>query len=302
VIAQPAGFVTAAGGTEYFAMSQSPLVDGNATGISLWRLTNTSSLSGFSPQLSLTETSVPTQAYTAGVHALQKPGPRPLLNCDNKASCIGATNPPQQSPLPIDSGSGKVYGAWLRAGVVYLTTATAVQGPGGAEFFHGGIDWRPLDLHDGVAWVALQPSTTTRAVHRVNQGIVDVSGENMLYPSVAINGPGEGVIGVTLVGPNRYPSQAYLPFTKAGPIASVELAARGVGPNDGFSGTIDGGYRTRWGDYGAADVAPDGTVWFANEYIAQKCALPEWSVDSTCGFTRTFLANWSTRVNAYNPR
>ncbi len=302
VIAQPAAFVDAAGGTEYFGMTQSPFVNGNATAISLWRLTNTSSLNGSSPQLSLTETSVGTQPYTAGVHALQKPGPTPLLDCENKHRCIGVTNPDQQSPLPLDGGSGKAYGAWLRGGVVYLTTATAVQGPGGAEYFNGGVDWRPIDLHDGVAWFALQPSTSSQAVQRVNQGIVDVPGENMIYPSVAMNADGEGVIGVTLVGPNRYPSQAYLPFTTAGPTAAVQLAAPGIGPNDGFSGTADGGYRTRWGDYAAADVAPNGTVWFANEYIAQQCGVAVFRADPTCGFTRTFFANWSTRVNAYNPR
>ncbi|HJX08029.1 MAG TPA: hypothetical protein VJ736_08160 [Actinomycetota bacterium] len=302
VISQPANFVDAAGGTEYFGMTQSPFVDGNATGISLWRLTNTSSLNGSSPDLSLTETSVPTQAYTAGVDALQKPGPTPLLTCENKLWCIGIDYPDQKSPLPLDGGSARVYGAWLRRGVVYLTTVTAVAGPGGAEFSASGVRWHPIDLHDGVAWFALRPSTTSQYVQRVNQGIVDVPGENMLFPSVAMNAHGEGVTGVTLVGPDRYPSQAYIPFTTAGPTASVEIAAPGVGPNDGFTGTGDGGYDTRWGDYGAADVAPDGTVWFANEYIAQKCSFAEWRADPTCGFTRTFFANWSTRVNAYNPR
>jgi hypothetical protein len=302
VISQPAGFVDAAGGTAYFAMTQSPLVDGNATGISLWRLVNTSSLNGSAPNLSLTETSVPTGPYTTGVAALQRPGPTPLLTCENAPSCIGADNPDQKSPLPLAAGSGKVYGAWLRKGVVYLTTVTAVAGPGGAEYSASGVRWHPIDLHDGVAWFALRPSTTNQSVQRVNDGIVDVPGENMLFPSVAMNADGEGVIGMTLVGSHRYPSHAYIPFTTAGPTAQVEIAAPGIGPNDGFTGTFDGGYRTRWGDYGAADVAPDGTVWFANEYIAQQCGFSRWYADPTCGFTRTFFANWSTRVSAYNPR
>ena len=182
-----------------------------------------------------------------------------------------------------------------------MTTGTAVAGQGGAEFYAGGVKWRPIDLHDGVAWFALRPSTTTAAVQRLNQGIVDVPGQNMTYPTVAMNAAGDGVIGVTLVGPGRYPSAAYIPFTTAGATASVEIAGRGVGPNDGFTGTADGGYRTRWGDYGAADVAPDGTVWFANEYIAQQCSDAAFNADPTCGFTRSFFANWSTRVSAYNP-
>jgi hypothetical protein len=300
VISQPADFVSAHGGTEYLAMSQSPYAVGAATGISLWRLTNTSSLNA-TPRLALTETSVPTQAYTGGVHALQKPGPTPLLDCENSKPCIGAANPVQKSPLPTDGGSGKVYGAWLRGGVVYLTTATAVAGSGGAEYFAGGVKWRSIDLHGGVAWFALRPSTTTNAVQRVNEGIVDVPGQNMTYPTVAMNAAGDGVIGVTLVGPGVYPTAAYIPFTTAGATAAVEIAGAGVGPNDGFTGTADGDYRTRWGDYGAADVAPDGTVWFANEYIAQRCTDATFNADPTCGFTRSFFANWSTRVSAYHP-
>ena len=126
-------------------------------------------------------------------------------------------------------------------------------------------------------------------------------GENLTYPSVAMNADGEGVISVTLVGPDFYPSAAYIPFTTAGPTTNLEVAGLGVGPNDGFSGTAIGGYRTRWGDYGAAAVAPGGTVWFASEYIAQRCNFAAYRLDSTCGGTRASIANWSTRVSAYNP-
>ena len=98
---------------------------------------------------------------------------------------------------------------------------------------------------------------------RVNQGIVDVPGQNLTYPSVAMNADGEGVIGATLVGPEFYPTAAYIPFTTWEPSSNVEIAGPGVGPNDGFAGTALGDYRTRWGDYGAAAVSPNGTVWRA---------------------------------------
>ena len=182
----PADYVSAHGGTMYFGMSQSPLVDGNATAVSLWRLTNTASLDT-TPALHLTETSVPTGEYTLGVHALQQAGPTPFLHCANLRTCIGESDPHQLGPLPVDSGSGKVYGAWLRKGVVYLTTTTALEGPGGAEFFSHGVKWRPIGLHDGVAWVALRPSTSSSAVAHVNEGAVDVPGQNLIYPSVAMN-------------------------------------------------------------------------------------------------------------------
>ena len=111
----------------------------------------------------------------------------------------------------------------------------------------------------------------------------------------------DGAIGATLSGPDVYPSAAYIPFSTTGPTGPAQVAGAGVGPNDGFTATFDGGYRTRWGDYGAAAVSPDGTVWFGAEYIAQTCGFDEFSVDSTCGFTRTFFANWSTRVFAVKP-
>ena len=301
VASLPSDFVRSANGTMYFGMTQSPFTDGNATGISLWRLTNTASLNGATPALALAERSVGTQAYSTGVPAQQRPGPTPLLTCSNHRNCIGTSDPSQNSPWPLAFGSGKVYGAWQRDGVVYLTASTTLQGPGGAEFYNKNIKWRPIDLHTGIAWFALRPSTTNATVSRVNQGLVDVQGENLLFPSVAMNADGDGAIGVTLVGPDYYPTSAYIPFTTAGPTTSVEIAGRGIGPNDGFTGTAAGDYRTRWGDYGAAAVAPNGTLWLANEYIAQTCSYSTFLADSTCGATRTFFANWATRVFAYNP-
>ena len=59
----------------------------------------------------------------------------------------------------------------------------------------------------------------------------------------------------------------------------------------------EGGFRPRWGDYATATIDPaTGSIWLANEYIGQRCGLNEWLLDSTCGFTRSLFANWSTRI------
>jgi hypothetical protein len=42
----------------------------------------------------------------------------------------------------------------------------------------------------------------------------------------------------------------------------------------------------RWGDYGAAGVDSDGSIWVANE---------------TTSLTRTLLANWGTFVSHVKP-
>ena len=81
----------------------------------------------------------------------------------------------------------------------------------------------------------------------------------------------------------------------------MEIAGAGVGPNDGFTGTALGDYRSRWGDYGAAAVAPNGTVWFASEYIAQRCTFAEYpgrrDVWRHAGVPRELVDAW---VSAYN--
>ena len=94
-----------------------------------------------------------------------------------------------------------------------------------------------------------------------------------------------------LAGPDFYPTAAYIPFTTSGPTSNVEIAGAGVGPNDGFTGTALGDYRSRWGDYGAAAVSPNGTVWFASEYIAQRCTFAEYQADVTW---RRHAASWRT--------
>ncbi len=299
----PASRDTRNGGTMYFGMSHSPYVEGNATAISLFRLTNTSSLATDHPSLSLQEASVRTEPYSVPAFALQKDGPTPLLQCENSFNCIGATYPHQTGPIPLDAGNaGKVYGAWLRRGVVYLTLGTNLAGPGGASFNSTSGKWKATDVHTGVVYVALKPSGgTSFSATRVIQGYVNVPGENLTFPAVAMNGAGAGAIGFTLVGPDYYPSGAYIRFGPKGPAGDVVVSGPGRGPNDGFSGYGDGGFDPRWGDYGAATVAPGGTVWLASEYINQSCTFAQWSADTTCGFTRTFLANWSTHITGLSP-
>ena len=124
-----------------------------------------------------------------------------------------------------------------------------------------------------------------------------MKGQNLIYPSLTMNAAGKGAIGVTLSGPNWYPTSAYIPFSTFGPSGSVQIAAKGAGPNDGFSGTALGGYRTRWGDYGAAATSPDGMLWVANEYIAQTCTLDTFLATTPAATlarsTRTGRPGWS---------
>ena len=120
----------------------------------------------------------------------------------------------------------------------------------------------------------------------VQQGYVAVKNENVIFPSLAFGGE-KGALVFTLVGPDFYPSAAYVGVGEDG-ASAVHIAANGAAPDDGFSGYIfySGGNVGRWGDYSAA-VSDGRNVWLSTEYIPN---LP-----------RTPLADWGTFVFKVRP-
>lgn len=304
VNALPADWSPAAGGTMYFGMSGSAYTDGVAHSIALYGLSNTSSLETNSPALALRETSVGTRGYATPTYARQKNGTMPLLNCANDVNCIGVALPYQKPPLVLDAGnSSKVYGAWLHHGDVYLTAGTSLKGSGAATFDSSDGSWHPIAQRTGVAWFVLHPKMTSGGLWTSlkRNGVLAVKGANLTYPSIVVGPTGAGAIGATLVGPKYYPSAAVARFSPGKAPKAVQVTGVGVGPNDGFTATALGGYDPRWGDYGAATVTPSGVMWLASEYTAQSCSDAEFAVDTTCGYTRTFYANWSTHITAVRP-
>ncbi|MFZ0324507.1 MAG: hypothetical protein WAN48_10290 [Actinomycetes bacterium] len=304
VNALPADWATSGGGTMYFGMSGSAYTSGLARSIALYALSNTSSLDTNSPALALAETSTTTQAYATPGFAQQQNGPMPLLACVNSTACIGVQYPNIKAPIVLDAGnSGKVYGAWLHNGDVYLTTGTPLTGSGAAWYNTNNGAWKSIQQRTGVAWFVLRPGSAGGGLTASLQGngYVAVQGANLTYPSIVVGPSGAGAIGATLVGPSYFPSAAVARFAPGKAPSSVQITGQGVGPNDGFTATGEGGYDPRWGDYGAATVTPDGTMWLASEYTPSSCTDAEFSVDTTCGYTRSFYANWSTHITAVRP-
>ena len=115
----------------------------------------------------------------------------------------------------------------------------------------------------------------------VTQGIISRSGANLLYPAIAVNAQQRGGIVFTLVGPDDYPSAAFVPVhnTTVGPI---QIARAGNEPEDGFTGypEFGGNGVARWGDYSGAAIDTDGVTWMATEY--------------TPDIAGPMLANWCT--------
>src|SRR5690348_12927578 len=130
------------------------------------------------------------------------------------------------------------------------------------------------------------------------QGYVTVDNNSVLFPSIGVNPAGQGMMTFTVAGPDYYPSAAYAPVDAVNGAGAVHISGAGVGPADGFTGYPEygGSGVERWGDYSAGVADADGSIWLATEYIGQSCTLAEYSVDPTCGGTRTSLANWGTFI------
>jgi hypothetical protein len=139
----------------------------------------------------------------------------------------------------------------------------------------------------GGAYVVFSPVFRggTLAAPIFQQGYLVAAGNHILRPAVAVNPQGKGAIAFTLVGPDYFPSAAFVTIDPTAAISGIQVVALGSAPEDGFSGYQFG--VARWGDYSAAVVAPDGSIWAAVEYIPNT--------------PRTDFANWGTFVIPYRP-
>jgi hypothetical protein len=308
---RPDSFEWRAGGVEYLISSTAG--DGSETGnttggsdnVVVWALMDTSSLNSLHPDPVLHHTVVDTIPYVLPPLGLQKDGPTPLLDCINLGvDCVGDPAPfVQEGPYPLDSGDTRMMSSFFAKGVLWGTLDTGLKGAGGSNYGpDNDFAPTPIDEKAGVAYFAIRPSLAGGLGATVlQQGAFGVRNANVTYPSFAMGKGNIGVLGATLVGPDRYPSAVYVKVGLGMDPSVVRVAARGVGPDDGFTGTFEGGFRPRWGDYGYAVPGEDGSVWLAHEYIAQRCSFATFLSDTTCGNTRSFFANWSTRVYKVMP-
>jgi hypothetical protein len=248
------------GGTEFLLSS----LDFNGTAddrITVWALTNTSSLRSNAPNLNLNNVVIQTEIYGQPPSAIQKSGPTPLGTLLGSPEELLNTNDDRMNEVYFSQG--KLFGA-------VNTLILSANAP-----------------RAGIAWFEIRPSSTISPLtaHVVQQGYVAVNKQNVLFPSIAINSQGEGVMGFTLSGPDFFPSFAYMFLGTTGAGATVHLVAPGFAPEDGFSGypAFGGNGVARWGDYGFAAVDLDSDdVWVAGEYIPNR--------------PRTALANWGTWI------
>jgi hypothetical protein len=291
------------GGTEWF-LSSNAADEAHGNGVAVgprsssqilvWSVIGTSTIDT-APDLALSYNIVGVRLYVVPARSQQKVGPTPLVDCLNKKSCavnflLGATDPlAPEHESDVDSNDTRMQQVVFADGMLWGALDTAVNAS--------------ANTRAGVEWFIVDP-TADGGPALVNSGYVSVSQENLTYPAVAVTPNGHGVIAFTLLGRGYYPSAAFTSISVNG-TGAVQVAATGVGPDDGFTGTAYFNFpnppRPRWGDYGAAVY--DGTnMWIASEYIGQSCNLSQYmATGASCGQTRTSLANWDTRITEVNP-
>ena len=251
-----ASYFLASGGVEYFASTEGRTLEGS--NVALWAMSGTSGLATGQSSPLLTQVLVPTFSYIWPNFATQPDGPRPY----------GAT----LGPVPvIDGGDTRALSLSYAGARLYLTFGTAVTDEHGKNLAGG-------------AYITLSPTLRSGVLKAqvLHQSYLSVTNNHLLRPSVAVNADGRGSIAATVVGPDWYPSAAFVPVDTFSTPSTVQIAAAGKLPEDGFTGYPDGGGLARWGDYSTAVAGTGGSVWSVVEYITD---LP-----------RTDLANWDTFI------
>jgi len=248
------------GGPEDIFQNNAPLDNR----IAVWSLTGTGSLNGSSPSLALRHVVLTSETYGLPINtgATQKPGPTPLRDALGDVDPLETINANDSRMNQVVDVGGVLYGG-------VNTTVTSATGP----------------ARVGIAYFAVGAIGTPGGVFAriLHQGYVAVNGENVLFPSIAVNRFGIGAMSFTLSGPDFFPSAAYVRFAFGRTIGPIQIAGAGAGPEDGFTGyaAFQGNGVARWGDYSAA-VAADGAIWMGNEFIP--------------GTPRTVNANWGTFI------
>ena len=266
--ASPDGvYDTRENGTEYLmsgfdclASEACAVAPGSFDKITAWALTHTRSLKTLHPHVQLSSQDLTVGAYASPVPQIQKDGVRPLGNLLGEP--VGVVNANDSRMNQVVFADGHLWSG--------INTAV-LPGP-----------------RDGIEYFVVDPTvfsngTVGASVHA--QGYVAADGTFLSFPSVGVNGDGQGVIAMSLMGPNDYPSAAQIAIGAEGTTGSVEIVRQGFRPEDGFTcyeAEVGPGAVCRWGDYSASVAGSDGRIYSAAEMIGDT--------------ERTFFANWSTFI------
>ena len=269
----PAGgsYAMGSGGTEYFLSS----IYGGANQLGVWAITNTSSINSKVPSLTLSDTLITSLPYTQPTSAIQKTGPIPY----------GASVSSPESRLA--SGDTRMTSVTYVQGHLYSALETSFTGA-------------PIHINSGFTYFSVAPAVdTTGSVTGIvdRQGYVRVAGETVSYPTVGINSTGGAVVTCSLIGPDYYPSAAFVLLDSHLKAKTLTISSLGAAPSDGFTGygnkdkngnPVQG--IARWGDYSEAQSDENGSIWMAQEMVSAGSAK-----------RRSVLANYGTHITKVVP-
>ncbi len=259
--------------TEYFVSALDPdnTLD---TRLTVWALIGTDVLSSAVFSLG----TVDVEVYGLPPAMEQKSGATPLLDQLARGPSIFTDGSLYKNHLElIESNDDRMQQVVYAAGYLWTGLNTVVKPP------HGPV-------RSGVAWFIIRPSVSGFAVSGTvaKQGYLSLDQNSLAYPSIGVNPSGKGVIGVSAIGQDLYPSAAYARLDAVHGVGPLVIAGAGAGPLDDFTGYAPFGFRSaRWGDYSAAVADEDGSIWVANEYIPNA--------------PRTLLTNWGTFISKVIP-
>ena len=246
-------------GTEWLAQSLGALPIENGLGV--WAMSDTANIDSNPAAMTMNVQVVSTQSYAGPNPATQKAGPTPLAEL---AEARGV--PGDDSEQRLDGDDVRMQQVTFVGGRLYAALGTAAVTPGSP-------------LIDAAAWFAIDVKNTANGPTGTVAAQGYVAGPNsssVIYPALTVNSLGQAAMVFTLTGPSFFPSAAY--WRMGG--RSIHLLEDGAAPQDGFSAYYFA--RPRWGDYSAATVGADGSLWIATELVP--------------GGARKRFANWGTFI------
>ena len=238
-----------AGGTEYFLSSNAadeathPITGGNGSHQSdrliVWALSNTSSLDTATPTVSLTNKVLPVNQYAVPPKADQPgSGSAPDTN-DPLGHGINDTTTPTVAGVgcwrllfgvepshtevvsKLDANDTRMQQVMYADEKLWGSLDTAVS-----------FSANPADNRAGIAWYVVKPEVSDGSIDAEvdNQGTYGIAGLNLTYPAIGVTASGRGVVAMTLVGPNDYPSAAYASIDSERGVGAVVVGGRGGRP------------------------------------------------------------------------
>ena len=128
----------------------------------------------------------------------------------------------------------------------------------GVDSTQAAVRWYQIPVTGGTVGSALQAST------------YNPDTDNRFMPSVAVDHLGDMAIGYSVASSTLYPAIRYAGRLAGDPVNSItQTEATMIAGTGTQLGSCGGAACTRWGDYSAMTLDPDGcTFWYTNEYYA----------------------------------